>query len=41
MSDSIAKPKYSCVVLTNGSEVVNEVNGRLQDRHIVKLEGSL
>lgn len=28
MSDSITKPRYNCVVLTNGSEVVSEVNGR-------------
>lgn len=37
MSDSITKPKYNCVVLTNGSEVVNEVNGR----QIIRLESSL
>lgn len=37
MSDSITKPKYHCVVLTNGSEVVNEVNGR----QIIRLESSL
>ena len=37
MSDSITKPKYHCVVLTNGSEVVSEVNGR----QIVRLESSL
>ncbi len=45
MSDGIVKPKYHSVILTNGSEVVSEVNGRqitrLQDRHIVKLEGGL
>lgn len=37
MSDNITKPKYHCVVLTNGSEVVSEVNGR----QIVRLEASL
>lgn len=37
MSDSITKPKYHCVVLTNGSEVVSEVNGR----QIIRLESSL
>lgn len=37
MSDSITKPKYHCVVLTNGSEVVSEVNGR----QITRLESSL
>ena len=37
MSDAIVKPKYHCVVLTNGSEVVSEVNGR----QITRLESSL
>lgn len=37
MSDDITKPKYHCVVLTNGSEVVSEVNGR----QIIRLESSL
>ena len=37
MSDSITKPKYHCVVLTNGSAVVSEVNGR----QIIRLESSL
>lgn len=26
MSDNIAEPRYNCVILTNGSEVVSEVN---------------
>lgn len=37
MSDSIAEPRYNCVILTNGSEVVSEVNGR----QINRLESSL
>lgn len=37
MSDNIAEPRYNCVILTNGSEVVSEVNGR----QINRLEPSL
>lgn len=37
MSDDIVKPKYHGVILTNGSEVVSEVNGR----QITRLESSL
>lgn len=37
MSDDIVKPKYHSVILTNGSEVVSEVNGR----QIARLESSL
>lgn len=37
MSDGIVKPKYHSVILTNGSEVVSEVNGR----QIPRLESSL
>lgn len=37
MSDGIVKPKYHSVILTNGSEVVSEVNGR----QITRLESSL
>lgn len=32
MSDNIAEPRYNCVILTNGSEVVSEVNGRQINR---------
>ena len=37
MSDRITEPRYNCVILTNGSEVVSEVNGR----QINRLEPSL
>ena len=37
MSDGIVKPKDHSVILTNGSEVVSEVNGR----QITRLESSL
>lgn len=37
MSDNIAEPRYNCVILTNGSEVASEVNGR----QINRLEPSL
>ena len=37
MSDGITEPRYNCVILTNGSEVVIEVNGR----QINRLESSL
>lgn len=37
MSDGIVKPKHHSVILTNGSEVVSEVNGR----QITRLDSSL
>lgn len=37
MSDRITEPRYNCVILTNGSEVVSEVDGR----QINRLESSL
>ena len=37
MSDKTTEPRYNCVILTNGSEVVSEVNGR----QINRLEPSL
>lgn len=37
MSDGITEPRYNCVILTNGSEVASEVNGR----QINRLESSL
>lgn len=32
MSDSIAEPRYNCVLLTNGSEVEIEIHGRQTNR---------
>ena len=37
MSDTIAEPRYNCVILTNGSEVEIEIHGRQTNR----LESSL